>query len=248
MTTPSNTPVNTGSPATPPAGTNTADAPVTVTGNTEPTAQYVTPDQLDELRKRADAQSAYIARLEKRLEKLAEPAQVPAPAAPKPLPDVVERIKALEDRERVADERRVKTNQRVARGAIKGTLVEAGLDSVVADDLSDLLLLKHGNKITVSEDDESVSIAENENEPKPITDWVRAFLGTDRGKRYLPAKRNPAIDGGVSPAVTAAVAQLDSMNRDEVLRFAEADPEAALQLRTLNPEKWRAALSRTPRK
>jgi hypothetical protein len=200
---------------------------------------------LDALLKRVDSQSAIINRLQDQLKKAAD-----TPALAPKNPDLTERVAELEAQKKLEDERRQKTNLRIARSAIRGTLSEAGVDAVLAEDLADSLLQKNGGKIAVNEDDDRVTIAEVEGtDPKPIADWVKAFLGTDRGKRYLPAKRNPSVDGaGLSAGAAAVAAQLDSMTRDEALAFAAASPSDALELRTQNPEKWRAALNRAPRK
>jgi hypothetical protein len=59
--------------------------------------------------------------------------------------------------------------------------------------------LRNNSRIEV--DDDFRASIEDSGDRIPLRDWVKTFLSTDRGRRLLPAKKNPSTAG--VPSTTA---------------------------------------------
>ena len=192
--------------------------------NTEPSttqskeSQYATRDEIATLLKRIDGQnarldgqSAIINRLEKEKSKLAEEV---TPKTPGQDDGLVARVKVIEERNRVADERDSKQKDREALQRIQTALIAGGADPKQAPRFAKLLHIEHGGKIVV-DDEFNVSVKESDTVVNPVETWVGAYLQTEEGKVFLPSKRNPKSDGLNGKSEVAAGAKRQ-VTRDDL--------------------------------
>lgn len=169
-----------GSPATPSptgsTGTGTAATPPA-------TPQYVTADQFQafqaDIAKRFDGQSGVLGTLSGTLEKL-KPAleKIGTPATPPP-DTLTTRVAQLETEKKAHAES-------VRSFAIKTALTENGIPAARAEREARILLLDHGDKITVAPDLKTVLYRESDTQNTPVATWISAWMQTDEGKAILP--------------------------------------------------------------
>jgi hypothetical protein len=194
------TPANTGTPATSVAGQQTGTEPPVNTPAEETTQTTETPPQtvdVPALLKRLDGQSATISRLQKTVEKLekSREAEQQRERERKPTepPAIAEQMRELQEQQKVLLERDRRQRERQAKQEIVAALTEAGVHADDASDQADLLMLRNGSRIEVDEDFRAH--IEDSGDKIPLRDWVKTFLSTDRGRRLLPAKKNPSTAG-----------------------------------------------------
>ena len=195
-----NSPANTGTPATSAAGQHEAETP----GNTpaEETTQTETQPQtvdVPALLKRMDGQSATISRLQKTVEKLEKGREAEQHKKPAEPPAIAEQMRELQEQQKVLLERDRRQRERQAKQEIVAALTENGVHADDAADQAELLMLRNISRIEV--DDDFRSTIEDSGDKVPLRDWVKTFLSTDRGRRLLPAKKNPSTAG--VPSTTA---------------------------------------------
>jgi hypothetical protein len=195
-----NSPANTGTPATSAAGQHEAEPPENTP--VEETTQTETPPQtvdVPALLKRLDGQSATISRLQKTVEKLEKSREAEQHKKPAEPPAIAEQMRELQEQQKVLLERDRRQRERQAKQEIVAAFTDAGVHTDDAADQAELLMLRHGSHIEVDEDFHAT--IDEGGDKVPLRDWAKTFLSTDRGRRLLPAKKNPSTAG--VPSTTA---------------------------------------------
>lgn len=156
-----------------------------------------------------------------RLTKEKENAQPPKPTEPVRKPDsatddsLTGRVQAIERREAALKERE-------RRSQLKAAAEANGVTGVGQDALVEFIFAKRASDINVT-DDLQVVVKDGEREVTP-TEFVKAFLTTDTGKFFLPARRNPGAPPDSSDAGAASSAprfNWDAMSFADAMKARE---------------------------
>lgn len=207
-------------PATSTAGnesSSTVAAPVT----NEP--QYVTVDEYKALLNRLDGISANLNRLQKGASEKPEPK--PEQKQVQPDHTLTARVAELEAQRKLSEARNLRVNKKLAKQAISKVAADFGLGGL-ADEFSDLMSTRLGDRVIVNEEDDGVYIQESDEKRTPVKDYVSAYFQTDKGKTWIPPKRNPSVEqiGDSASSVTAAVSKLSSMSFKEIMGLMDTNP------------------------
>lgn len=192
-------PASAGSQPSPAAGVTTAGSPQTPGAVSESKSAAELAELERKFNERLQGISAAISRLTKDLER-SQPAKQPEPAK---RPDAANddsltgRVQAIERREAALKERE-------RRSQLKAAAEANGVTGVGQDAFVEFVFAKRAADITVT-DDMQVVVKDGEREVTP-QEFVKAFLATDTGKFFLPARRNPGAppDGTNTGAATSA--------------------------------------------
>jgi hypothetical protein len=186
----------------------------------------VTRQEFETMLERVNQQSGILGKMTKALEKLS-PAE---PKAKTTETDVVQgveaRLKALEERERKSTEKEGQTRSKIIRNKISRSLVEAGVQPIVADDLSLVLLSRESDRFLINDDTEDVSVKAGDEELS-LGRWSQLFLMSEKGRPYLGEKKNPNIPLPKKGEPSAGTLTPEQAFKNPELRsqWKEADPE-----------------------
>jgi len=105
------------------------------------------------------------------------------------------RVKALEakDAELAAREATI-TSRQITQG-VSAALQKHGVSDVLAADLAEVQARRLGEKLSLSESGDVLFRDAADAEPISVDQWAGLFMATDRGKAYIPPKRNPQTGG-----------------------------------------------------
>ena len=151
-------------------------------------------EKVSKLEKRLDDQSRLIYKGKKTEE----------PAAAKPVKDedlsLRAQIAELKAEQQKSKEQAARAKRAAARNDLIGEFISAGVHPDDAADQAELVLLRHGTRIDV--DDElgqsiykSLNTDSGEEEVVPLREWAQLYLTSERGKRLIPAKKQPTTAG-----------------------------------------------------
>jgi hypothetical protein len=186
----------------------------------------VTREEFEAVLERINQQSGILGKMTKALEKLS-PGESKAKTQETDVVQGVEaRLKALEEREKKSLEKEGQTRSKIIRNKISRSLVEAGVQPIVADDLSLVLLSREADRFLINDDTEDVSVKAGDEELS-LGRWSQLFLMSEKGRPYLGDKKNPNIPlpkkGESSPGTLTPEQALK--NSELRQQWKEADPE-----------------------
>jgi hypothetical protein len=196
--------------------------------DTDQSKESVTREEFDSLLERINQQSGVLGKMSGVLEKLGQ-TQTPKTKTPDLDVDqgVEARLKTLEEREKKSQDRESQTRGKIIRNQISRSLVEAGVQPTIADDLSLVLLSREADRFVMNEDTEVVSVKSGDEELN-LSRWSSLFLMSERGRPYLGEKKNPTIkipktgDQNTQNTLTPEQALKNSELREQ---WKTADPE-----------------------
>ncbi len=160
------------------AGPNAVDKPVTLSELTAILAEHrngINADIRKAIKLPAEAAAA---------------AQQPAANSPQPAakPDgLAERVNAIEARD-------AKQRGRERLSSIKTALIDGGVPAKNAERAAKVVLADHGGRVVV-DDDFNVHYQDQNDTTTPIATWIGAYLKTEDGQFFLPAKKLAGGDG-----------------------------------------------------
>lgn len=196
-------------------------------------SEAVTPEQFNELKSGFDrfvsGFNAYMAkqRTEAKPETKAEAKPPADPALTKQVAEIEARLKAADERDKRAE------FLEAARGhGVKGELL---------NDFVRITMLDHAERIKV--EDGQVLYQENETTKTPVSDWVKAYLKTSQGQRWVAAKQAP-----ISEALKPGNSDQPAASEFEGLTYKQVMANPALVARAVKVpglmEKLRATQSK----
>jgi len=156
-------------------------------GNNSP----VTREDFNRIMQRLDAQSKYIARLEKglggKLKSEERSSQTETSDNP---PGLKEQVEQLAREQAVIRQERDSLNRQKMVGSLARSLQKKGVPALLAEDAAEVALNRNKDAFTLGSDGEA-GFSHN-GESLTLDAWSSMFLATDKGKSYIPAKNGPS--------------------------------------------------------